>query len=132
MFVYKIDTKLTKEQAEDIYDNLTHQEIQDLESYKLVAYDVENNGMMTSYVVVNRYVLTRIIIFLRQKDIDFDYEDISNDVLTGVTKFKDTPIEKEIIQFIVDNITVDNVLDKINQFGIDSLTETDKKCLESH
>jgi hypothetical protein len=132
MFVYKIDTKLTKEQAEDIYDNLTHQEIQDLESYKLVAYDVENNGMMTSYVVVNRYVLTRIILFLRQRDIDFDYEDISNSVLTGVIKFKDTPIEKEIIQFIVDNITVDNVLDKINQFGIDSLTETDKKCLESH
>ena len=132
MFVYKIDTKLTKEQAEDIYDNLTHQEIQDLESYKLVAYDVENNGMMTSYVVVNRYVLTRIILFLRQRDIDFDYEDISNSVLTGVIKFKDTPIEKEIIQFIVDNITVDNVLDKINQFGIDSLTETDKKCLERH
>jgi len=131
MFVYKIDTKLTKEQAEDIYDNLTHQEIQDLESYKLVAYDVENNGMMTSYVIVNRYVLTRIILFLRQKDIDFDYEDISNSVLTGVTKFKDTPIEKEIIKFIVDNITVDNVLDKINQFGIDSLTDTDKKCLES-
>jgi len=131
MFIYRIDTKLTKEQAEDIYDNLTHQEIKDLESYKLVAYDVENNGMMTSYVVVNRYVLTRIILFLRQKDIDFDYEDISNNVLIGVTKFKDTPIEKEVIKFIEDNITVDNVLDKINQFGIDSLTDTDKKCLES-
>jgi inorganic pyrophosphatase len=59
------------------------------------------------------------------------YEDISEDVLIGYISFKETSFEDEVEEFIINNITLDNILDKINKFGIESLTDTDKKCLES-
>jgi hypothetical protein len=129
---YRIKTKLTKEQSEKIVDSLTPIEVERLESYKLKAYDEEVNGNINSYIITDRYVLTRILLFLRQKDIDFEYEDISDDVLIGDISFKGTPFEDEVNEFINNNITVDHILDKINKFGIESLSEKDKIILENH
>jgi hypothetical protein len=129
---YRIKTNLTKEQSEKIVDSLTPIEVERLESYKLKAYDEEIEGQINSYIISDRYVFTRIILFLRQKSIDFEYEDISESVLTGDISFKDTNFENEVNEFIINNITVDHILDKINKFGIQSLTESDKIILESH
>jgi hypothetical protein len=129
---YKIKTNLTKEQSEKIVDSLTSIEVERLESYKLKAYDEEIDGKINSYIISDRYVFTRIILFLRQKDIDFEHEDISDDVLTGDISFKGTSFEDEVNEFIITNITVDHILDKINKFGIESLTDNDKIILESH
>jgi hypothetical protein len=132
MFVYKINTELTKNEAEELYKNLTFQEIEDLEGYDMKAYDVEINGKMSSYVITTRYVLTRIILFFRQKNLDFTYEDITDDVLFSQIKFHDDDFNKNIDDFINENITVDHILDKINQFGIESLTDSDRKKLENN
>jgi len=129
---YRIKTNLTKEQSEKIVDSLTPIEVERLESYKLKAYDEEIEGQINSYIISDRYVFTRILLFLRQKSIDFEYEDISESVLTGDISFKDTNFENEVNEFIINNITVDHILDKINKFGIQSLTECDKIILESH
>lgn len=129
---YRIKTNLTKEQSEKIVDSLTPIEVERLESYKLKAYDEEIEGQINSYIISDRYVFTRILLFLRQKSIDFEYEDISESVLTGDISFKDTNFENEVNEFIINNITVDHILDKINKFGIQSLTESDKIILESH
>ena len=129
---YRIKTNLTKEQSEKIVDSLTSIEVERLESYKLKAYDEEIDGKINSYIISDRYVFTRIILFLRQKDIDFEHEDISDDVLTGDISFKGTSFEDEVNEFIITNITVDHILDKINKFGIESLTDNDKIILESH
>ena len=129
---YKIKTNLTKEQSEKIVDSLTSIEVERLESYKLKSYDEEIDGKINSYIISDRYVFTRIILFLRQKDIDFEHEDISDDVLTGDISFKGTSFEDEVNEFIITNITVDHILDKINKFGIESLTDNDKIILESH
>ena len=132
MFVYKIDTKLTKKEAEDLYKSLTFQEVEDLESYDMKAFDIEINGKMSSYIITNRYVLTRIILFFRQRSIEFSYEDITDDVFFNQIKFEDDDFNKNIDEFIKENITVDHILDKINQFGIESLTDTDKMKLENN
>jgi hypothetical protein len=132
MFVYKIDTKLTKKEAEDLYKSLTFQEVEDLESYDMKAFDIEINGKMSSYIITNRYVLTRIILFFRQRSIEFSYEDITDDVFFNQIKFEDEDFNKNIDEFIKENITVDHILDKINQFGIESLTDTDKMKLENN
>jgi hypothetical protein len=129
---YRIKTNLTKEQSEKIVDSLTPIEVERLESYKLKAYDEEIEGQINSYIISDRYVFTRILLFLRQKSIDFEYEDISESVLTGDISFRDTNFENEVNEFIINNITVDHILDKINKFGIQSLTESDKIILESH
>lgn len=132
MFVYRIDTNLTKEEAEDIYNNLTIDEIEDLESFNMKAYDIEINGSMSSFVITTRDVLARIILFLRNNEIDFEYEDISDEILIGQMSFKDEDFQKDIDDFIKENITVDCILDKINQFGIDCLSEVDRKFLKNN
>lgn len=132
MFVYRIDTNLTKEEAEYIYKNLTIDEIEDLESFNMKAYDIEINGSMSSFVITTRDVLARIILFLRNNEIDFDYEDISDEILIGQMSFKDEDFQKDIDNFIKENITVDCILDKINQFGIDCLSEVDRNFLEKN
>lgn len=129
---YKIKTNLTKEQSEKIVDSLSPIEVERLESYKLKAYDEEIDGRINSYIISDRYVFTRIVLFMRQKDIDFEYEDISDDVLTGEISFKGTSFEDEVNEFITNNLTVDHILDKINKFGIESLNETDKMILENN
>jgi hypothetical protein len=129
---YRIKTCLTKEQSEKIVDSLTPIEVERLESYKLKAYDEEIDGKINSYIITDRYVFTRILLFLRQKDIDFEYEDISDEVLTGDISFKGTSFEDEVNEFIINNTTVDHILDKINKFGIGSLNDNDKIILESH
>ena len=75
---YRIKTNLTKEQSEKIVDSLTPIEVERLESYKLKAYDEEIEGQINSYIISDRYVFTRILLFLRQKSIDFEYEDSYN------------------------------------------------------
>lgn len=132
MVVYRIDTSLTKEQCENIIDSLTPVELERLNSYNLIAYDEEINGKISSFLITDRYVFTRVLIFLRQIGIEFKYTDISNDILIGKISFKGTSFDDEIQNFIKNNITVDIILDKINAFGIESLTELDKICLESH
>jgi len=132
MFVYRIDTNLTKEEAEDIYKNLTFEELEDLESFDMKAYDIEINGTMSSFVITTRDVLARIILFLRYNQIEFEYEDISDEILIGKTLFKDLDFQNDIEDFIKENITIDCILDKINQFGIDCLSDFDKNFLEQH
>lgn len=132
MFVYRIDTNLAKEEAENIYNNLTIDEIEDLESFNMKAYDIEINGSMSSFVITTRDVLARIILFLRNNEIDFEYEDISDEILIGQISFKDEDFQKDIDDFIKKNITVDCILDKINQFGIGCLSEVDRNFLENN
>ena len=129
MFVYRIDTKLTKEQSDKIVDSLSVLEVERLESYNLKAFDIEVNGRVSSYIITDRYVLTRIIIFLRSRNINFSYENITNKVFFNEVNFEDVYFTKEIEDFIKQNIKLDDILDKINYLGVDSLTEIDKKNL---
>jgi hypothetical protein len=129
---YRIDTNLTKEQSEKIVDSLTPIEVERLDSYKLKAYDMEVNGKLSSFIITSRSIFTRLILFLRQKEIEFQYEEITDDVLNGDIHFKGTLFESDVEDFIKENLTVDHVLDKINKFGIESLTEFDRNILESH
>jgi hypothetical protein len=131
MFIFKVKTKLTKEESENIYDSLSPIEIEILENYNLTACDVEEKDGIVSYIITSRYIFTRIILFLRQKDIDFEFEDITEEVLIGKIKFKNTFFDKDIIEYIEKNITTDNILDKINYSGIESLTDSDKEKLKN-
>lgn len=132
MFVYRIDTNLTKKESEDIYKNLTYDEIEDIESFNMNACDVEINGVMSSFIITTRDVLVKIILFLRQNQIDFSYEDISDEVLFGQMSFESVEFQESINDFIRENITIDTVLDKINQYGIENLSEFDKKFLDNN
>ncbi len=132
MAVYRIDTKLNKLQCEKIAQSLSPIEVERLERYDLKAYDIEIDGKVSSFIITDRYVITRIILFLRQKNIEFEYDNVSDDVLIGNISFEGTPFENDVNEFIQNNITVDHILDKINKFGIESLNQYDKLILENN
>jgi hypothetical protein len=67
----------------------------------------------------------------------YTVKDISEEVLFGVHTEKDYPGVEEKVKKIFDAyldmyLDTDVVLDKINKYGINSLTKRDKKALESH
>jgi len=128
---YKISTDLTKSEGEEILDSLTSDELNLLNSFNIKAYDEEIDGKLVSYIICNRTIFSNIVLFLRQKGIRFDFEDISDSVLTNDISFNGTEFEEETNTFIVENITVDHILDKINKFGINNLSEFDKNFLDS-
>ncbi len=128
---YKINTNLTKLESEEILDSLSPDEVETLHSFNLKAHDEEVDGKMVSYIICDRSVFSKIVLFLRQKCVQFDFEDISDDVLTNNISFVGTDFEEEVSEFITENITVDHILDKINKFGINNLSEKDKQFLDN-
>jgi len=128
MYIYKINTSLTKEQSEKIFDELTPKEIRELNSYKLLAKDIEVDHKMISYIITDRSTIVRILLFLRRKNLKFFFEDVSEDILFGKTTF-DGEFGEKIKIFIKNNLNIDNILDKISKFGINSLSKLDKEFL---
>jgi len=128
--IYKIDLKLTKKEGDIFLDNLTKDEIINLESYDLKAYDEIINGYMTSYLIIDRSIMSKIVLLLRKKNVSFNYKDITNDILSGTISFKGTPFENEVESFIMQEMNIDDILDKISKRGIKSLTALELKCLE--
>jgi hypothetical protein len=58
--------------------------------------------------------------------------DVTEKVIRGEIQAEYPEVEKELFEnFRLENTTVDNVLDKISSFGIESLDHIDKAILES-
>lgn len=128
---YKIKTNLNQKQCEDILNSLTDSELNYIKGLNFKAFDQEVDGKVTSYVITDRIALSNIFIFLRQNHIKFNYEDITEDVLIGSVNFDNTDFEKECQEFVNENITVDHILDKINKFGINSLSDFELQKLKN-
>jgi len=130
MKFFRLDTKLTKSDCEKLLDSLSAIEIEELSSLDIISEDIEYNGYVSSYIICNDYTIAKCENFLSQKGIDFIKNEISQEILTGKISLKNTPFEIQTEKYIEQFLTIDVVLDKINQFGIDSLTELDKNCLK--
>ena len=58
--------------------------------------------------------------------------DVTEQVISGQIQAEYPEVEKELFEnFRLENTTIDNVLDKINRLGIESLDYIDKAILES-
>lgn len=128
---YKVKTNLTKEMAKDMQDKMTPAESDFISKIKVSAYDYfGDDGLAISYMIISQVDFLKTIHFLKSKGVILDHSEISEDVLLGKISFKGTDIEKDVENFIQKNLTLDNVLDKINISGVDSLNEYDKSILE--
>jgi hypothetical protein len=59
--------------------------------------------------------------------------DVTEKVISGEIQAEYPEVEKELFEnFRLDNVTVDDVLDKISRLGIESLDDIDKKILEKN
>lgn len=83
------------------------------------------------------YKAEKFLSLLEKFNILIDYKDITEDVLMArergnefIETFKEDSYKKILRRFIENNLTIDMVLDKINEQGIESLTEIDRETLK--
>ena len=70
-------------------------------------------------------VLDYTISLFYKYEVKFAISDITNDFLIGKVNIND----KDFQNYLLENLDIDTILDKINEFGIGSLTEVDKSIL---
>jgi 2-iminoacetate synthase ThiH len=105
----------------------------DFEDRENMTAGKENDG--TEFILLN---ISEDKVFkiekISSKYYDTTLKNVTEDIITGVLdEYKiiyKTPYHKEFLSnFRLSNITIDDVLDKINKYGIDSLDDFDKSIL---
>ncbi len=107
----------------DYYGELFHKYKGDLETSMCICHD--------SYL---KHIFKLKEIADEGLDAYFKIEDISEEVLyskhdTSVYGDKKDIVQRFLDDYIIDNIKKDHILDKINLYGLESLTENDKRIL---
>jgi len=129
MKIYKISTNLTEERNEYLSDSLSREEEKKIFRYfedGNICYDlVEEDGTITSYFMCSIEALDYVTSLFHKYEIKFKINDITNDFLIGKVNIDD----KDFQNYLLENLDIDTILDKINEFGIGSLTEVDKSIL---
>ena len=129
MKIYKILTDLTEEKDEYLKSNLTREEEKIIFRYfedGNISYDlVGEDGIITSYLMCSEEVLDYTTSLFYKYEVKFVISDITNDFLIGKVNIND----KDFQNYLLENLDIDTILDKINEFGIESLTEVDKSIL---
>lgn len=129
MRIYKISTDLTEERDEYLKSNLTREEEKKIFRYfedGNISYDlVEEDGTITSYFMCIKEVLDYVTSLFYKYEVKFHINDITNDFLLGKINIDDVSFNN----YLKENLNIDLVLDKINELGINSLTDLDKEIL---
>ena len=98
----------------------------------------EVDGIMGSFISIHENDIPKLCGLLTRYFNKFKYEDITKQVLYG--RFDMTPYNVEgetnlfdytMSSFITSNLDIDTVLNKIIQFGMDSLSSVDTKVLNN-
>ena len=129
MKIYKISTDLTEERDEYLKSNLTREEEKKIFRYfedGNISYDlVGENGTINSYLMCSEEVLDYTKSLFYKYEVKFVISDITNDFLIGKVNIDD----KDFQNYLLENLDIDTILDKINELGIESLSEVDKSIL---
>lgn len=129
MKVFKITTNLTKSRLNHINDICDSYDLELIEKIdEFPCYDFYIDGLMASYIIVYDDLLDEFIYFLQKYKVKYTCEDITKLFLYGQIEIKHEDFHK----YKKDNLDTDTILDKINELGIDSLTELDKTILKAH
>jgi len=147
--IYRMISSFTSEQSEQRLDRLTDIEtskiiqINDEEVIVELQYDGkvchwEKGDLMLAILMIDDDGLREFKRLDNKMHEGFDgwtkYEDITEDVLydrfdTSVFGFLENDMKFDFFVYRNENLTKDDVLDKILKFGVDSLTENEKLLL---
>jgi hypothetical protein len=76
-------------------------------------------------MVCDKDVIDFIVNLFNENAVSYKVEDITKLFLYGQVEIED----KDFQNFLKENLDIDTILDKINEIGINSLTDLDKKIL---
>lgn len=139
-----VKTKSTQSEINEILFNMSMSDVKKVENLYSSFYFVEytdDNDLECMFCVIDDYHLSKLSECYKGFSINFEFVDLTKEVfydipfrITYKNQFK-KPIVSRVINLISEfkfNYTdTDIVLDKINERGIDSLTDFDKNILES-
>jgi hypothetical protein len=147
LHVYKIKFEKTLSELEDSYEclpNIDKEKLYDLDAEGYFDYE-DHNSSYIAFIITNPSFMKRYLSVLDDNLIKNKYLDISNDIL--YSKYDLESELKEIIEegnlmfeffiddlnkWILDNLNIDNILDRISEVGIDNLKDIEKKFLENY
>jgi hypothetical protein len=109
-------------------------------------FDYELEDKYICYVLADTSELNKYVEILDKYNIDFKYKDISDIVLSSELDIEfelikmvdsDNSIKydffiEDVNNWIVDNLDMDSVLDKISLYGINGLNELEKQFLKKY
>ncbi len=127
MRVYKIYTGLTEDQFSDLNDMLDSSEVYMVETLQdqVLNVDIVENGLVSSYLICDEKSLDFIVSLLYKYEVKFKLKDITKIFLYGQVTIDDLDFQN----FLKENLDIDTILDKINEVGIDYLSDLDKFIL---
>ena len=107
------------------------------QDYRLIICQ-ESDGIYTMMAFLNQSEVKGIKSIFMKYDMFIASWDVTDDVLSG--RYREYcpetfgyPVYKKVMSdFILDNATVNNILDKILEYGLDSLSDEDKIILENN
>jgi uncharacterized protein YkvS len=127
MNVYKIKTGLTQGQIDKLNDSLDSSDMTLIETLEdqVLNTDVVEDGLVSSYMICSEKVLDAICSIFYKYEVKFKVQDITKLFLYGQVSVDDVDFQN----FLVENLDIDTILDKINEVGIESLSSLDKEIL---
>ena len=127
MRVYKIYTGLTEDQFSDLSNMLDDSEVYMVETLhdQVLNVDIVENGLVSSYLICDEKCLNFIVSLLYKYEVKFKLKDITKIFLYGQVTVDDVDFQN----FLKESLDIDTILDKINEVGIESLTDLDKEIL---
>jgi hypothetical protein len=146
--VFKINFYKSNTELEDLYEyfsELDKEKLNELDTESYFDYD-DLDGNYTLLIIASAIDLNKYIKIIRDNNLKVDYLDISNDIL----KFK-YDLESDLFylindendikfdffihdlnNWILENLDIDDVLDRISEIGIDNLSKIEKEFLENY
>lgn len=133
----KLTVKHNLQHIEDMVTKLDKSYIEKMnelyDSFKCVEFTTVE-GLEVMYAVVDDFIIEKLFKEYMNCEISFSYEDITKSVLFGqipeISREEEKHLDYLISEFIDENLELDIVLDKINECGISSLTDKDRRILE--
>jgi hypothetical protein len=146
--VFKINFYKSTAELEDLYDyfsELDKEKLNELDTESYFDYD-DLSGNYTLLIIASHIEVDKYIKIIRDNNLKVDYLDISNDILkfkynlesdlfyliSDENEIKFDFFIHDLNNWILENLYIDNVLDRISEIGIDNLSKIEKEFLENY
>lgn len=132
MKLFRFKTSLTMEDAIKINESLSPADQEFASQVDIKSYDVIEDGRFCMYAFSDDVNITKAMHLFRKNGVPFKLKDISENALMGEINVNDVEFKGQLNHWLMENLSVDDVLDKINKHGIESLTDIDRFVLNKY
>ena len=130
--IFRINTNLTEERDEEIDKSLDKS---DREMINMVADDdefstfdiVDDEGYLVSYILGDQKQINVMVSMLKKYEVKHTVTDITEEFMMGRISIPTLDFR----EYYHNNLTKDLILDKINEYGKESLTSIELEFLKS-